>query len=64
MPLTAMPKARLKKCEQILDKDKNLVEYHFKMEEAWVKYKAVVSLDGELQALYRETIGEIEVPLK
>lgn len=60
----AVPGAWIKKCEAILDGDKKLLEYHFKIEKKGVKYKAVVSIDGWLIQLYRETKGEIEVPLK
>jgi len=60
----AVPGADVAKCEEIRDGDKNLLEYHFKLSKADKKYKAVVSLAGELLFLYRETVGEIEVPLE
>jgi hypothetical protein len=61
--LAAVPDARLKKAEKILDGGKALLEYHIKLEKKWVKYKAAVSKEGELLGLWRETVGEIEVPL-
>lgn len=54
----------IQKAEQILDAEESLVEYHFKIEKWGVKYKAVVSTNGKLERLYRETLGEIEVPVK
>lgn len=59
----AVPGADVTKCEAILDGDRNLLEYHFKLKKEGIKYKAVVSLAGKVERLYRETIGEIEVPL-
>jgi len=61
--MAAVPGAVIKKAEEILDKDKNVLEYHFKLEKDWIKYKAAVSTSGELLGVYRETIGEIEGPL-
>ncbi len=60
---SAIPEARLEKAEEIRDGDFNLLEYHFKLVKDWLKYKAVVTVDGELLQLFRETTGEIEVPL-
>ena len=57
--------AVVKKAEQILDADWNPLAYHFKMEKDGVKYKVVIPLGaGEPKVVYRETIAEIEVPVK
>jgi len=61
---TAVEGAKIDKSESILGPQKDLLEYHLKLSKDNVKYKVVVSTAGELQRIYRETIGEIEVPIK
>jgi hypothetical protein len=56
--------AEMKKAEQILDKGWNVQEYHFKMEKEGVKYKVIVSLGADRVQVFRETVAEIEVPIR
>mgnify|MGYP003573953285 CR=1 FL=1 len=59
----AVKDAKIKKAEQILDSGKNLLEYPFKAERDGIKFKIVVPLEEDGVQVYRETIGEIEVPM-
>lgn len=61
--LKAIEGAEVVKAEKILDGSRNLLEYHFKLEYLGNKYKAVVGIDDKVQVVFRETIGEIEVPV-
>ncbi|MHC4547456.1 MAG: hypothetical protein ACYTEZ_01655 [Planctomycetota bacterium] len=54
--------ARVAKWEEIRGPDRNLIEYHVKMQTRGRKYKVIVSLDGQVMAVYRETPAEIEIP--
>jgi uncharacterized membrane protein YkoI len=63
--MKALPDAKLKKCEQILDGSQDLIEYHFKMVKDNMKYKIVRPIDPmQRTVVYRETLAEIEVPIK
>jgi len=60
----AVPGGMRKKVEKILDGEENLLEYHIKKEVKGIKYKILVTTEGEVHAVYRETLAEIEIPLK
>jgi hypothetical protein len=49
--------------EKILGPKKDLLEYHVKKEHEGIKYKIVISIDGEVRVIYRETPAEVEVPI-
>lgn len=52
------------KWEEIRDGDRNLVEYHAKVTRGGHRFKLSVSRKGRLEAVVRELVAEIEVPVR
>lgn len=50
--------------EEILDAEKTLIEYHAKKNDQGIRYKVLISPEGEVLQVFRETLAEIEVPLR
>ena len=60
----AFPGSRRTKTEEIRDGEYELVEYHVKVDDGGRRLKVVLSSEGRILHAVRETLAEIEIPVK
>jgi hypothetical protein len=60
----AVPGGRRTKSEEIRDEENELEEYHVKIERQGLRFKVVLTPEGRVLRVLRETLAEIEVPVQ
>ena len=50
--------------EEIRDGDRKMIEYHAKTARSGLNYKIIIDPAGEVTAVYREVVAEIELPVE
>jgi len=60
----AVPGGRRTKSEEIRDRENKLEEYHVKIERQGLRFKVVLTPEGRVLRVARETLAEIEVPVQ